>query len=297
MGRLGYQSDAQAGLAVSYNSLERYADSLHEALTRPHPAYEATGVRNPGGEYNQLATTLLQIENEFYSTIRPKRVIEAGERPLHALRQRGVEYVEVRCLDLDPFVPAGIATSTAALLDVFLLHCLLRESPPDSPEEVAALARNQERTATRGREPGLLLERGDAEVALAEWAAQVLDECTPIAQTLDAAQGGSRHREALRSARAAVADAWQLPSARVLETMRRDFDGSYIAFIREQSAATRRHVLALPWSAEAQARFDQLSGASIQAQQALQTGDRLSFDDFLQDYLSPARLRPASIGR
>jgi glutamate--cysteine ligase len=103
MGRLGYQSDAQASLAVSYNSLDGYGASLQDALTRPYPAYEAVGIRNPGGDYNQLATTLLQIENEFYGTIRPKRVIYPGERPLHALRERGVEYIEVRLMDLDPF--------------------------------------------------------------------------------------------------------------------------------------------------------------------------------------------------
>src|SRR2546425_937522 len=88
MGRLGYQSDAQASLAVSYNSLEGYGASLQDALTRPYPAYEAVGIRNPGGDYNQLATTLLQIENEFYGTIRPKRVIKPGERPLRAHRRR-----------------------------------------------------------------------------------------------------------------------------------------------------------------------------------------------------------------
>ncbi|MFN3495523.1 MAG: glutamate--cysteine ligase, partial [Hydrogenophaga sp.] len=133
MGRLGYQSEAQASLAVSYNSLEGYAASLHDALTRPWPAYEALGIRNPGGDYNQLATTLLQIENEFYGTIRPKRVIFPGERPLHALRERGVEYIEVRLMDLDPFETLGIAAPTMRFLDVFLLHCLLSNSPPDTP--------------------------------------------------------------------------------------------------------------------------------------------------------------------
>ena len=114
MGRLGYQSDAQATLCVSYNGLDPYGASLHDALTRPYAPYEALGILNPGGEYNQLATTLLQIENEFYGTIRPKRVIRPGERPLHALRERGVEYVEVRCMDLDPFEPVGIGASTIA---------------------------------------------------------------------------------------------------------------------------------------------------------------------------------------
>src|ERR1700704_1541104 len=87
MGRLGYQSDAQSSLAVSYNSLESYGASLQQAMTQPYPPYEALGIFNPGGEYNQLATTLLQIENEFYGVIRPKRVIRSGERPLHALRE------------------------------------------------------------------------------------------------------------------------------------------------------------------------------------------------------------------
>jgi glutamate--cysteine ligase len=150
MGRLGYQSEAQATLAVSYNGLEGYAASLHDALTRPWPAYETVGIRNPGGDYNQLATTLLQIENEFYGTIRPKRVIFPGERPLHALRERGVEYIEVRLMDLNPFEPIGIDAMTLRFLDVFLLHCLLADSPPDTPSEIRELAQNQHLTAARG---------------------------------------------------------------------------------------------------------------------------------------------------
>jgi glutamate--cysteine ligase len=99
MGKLGYQSDAQSTLLVSYNNLDSYAASLHEAMTKPYPAYAALGIRD-GDNYRQLADSMLQIENEFYGTIRPKRRIRPGERPLHALRQRGVEYVEVRLMDL-----------------------------------------------------------------------------------------------------------------------------------------------------------------------------------------------------
>jgi glutamate--cysteine ligase len=146
MGRLGYQSDAQAALAVSYNSLESYGASLQGALTDPYPPYEAIGVRN-GDDYRQLGVSLLQIENEFYGTIRPKRRIRQGERPLHALRERGVEYVEVRLMDLDPFRPVGIVPETMHMLDVYLLYCLLSDSPPDTPQEIAALGRNQQRVA------------------------------------------------------------------------------------------------------------------------------------------------------
>ena len=196
MGRLGYQSEAQATLAVGYNSLDSYAASLHEALTRPYAAYEAMGVRNLGGEYNQLATTLLQIENEFYGTIRPKRVIRSGERPLHALRQRGVEYIEVRCMDLDPFVPVGIQAQTMRFIDIFLLHCLLQHSPPDTPDEIAALGRNQHRTAAFGRQPALKLERDGHDVLLTDWAAELLAQCRPIAAALD--RGACRPRRTRR---------------------------------------------------------------------------------------------------
>ena len=150
MGPLGYQSDAQRSLAVSYNSLASYAGSLHHALTEPYPQYDAIGVQDGNGDYHQLATTLLQIENEFYGTIRPKRRIRRGERPLHALTERGVEYVEVRSLDVDPFSPVGIDTTTMRFLDVFLLHCLLSDSPPDSPDEIGVIAQNQYRVAERG---------------------------------------------------------------------------------------------------------------------------------------------------
>ena len=131
-------------------------------------------------------------------------MIHPGERPLHALRDRGVEYVEVRLMDLDPFHAIGITASTVRLLDVFLLHCLLADSPPDTPQELAAIVRNKQRVASRGREPGLRLTRGTDEVTLSDWGAEILAECAPIAAALDAANGGSAHRDALASAVAAL---------------------------------------------------------------------------------------------
>src|SRR5262245_36365347 len=250
MGRLGYQSDAQGSLSVSYNNIESYGASLQEALTKPYAPYKAIGVRNPGGEYNQLATTLLQIENEFYGTIRPKRVIKSGERPLHALRERGVEYVEVRCMDLDPFVDIGIAAPTMRFIDVFLLHCLLSDSPPDSREEIAALARNQHAAAARGREPGLQLQRpgAGAGVTLADWGAELLEGCAPIAARLDAEFGGQDYRDALAAARNAWRAPDTLPSARVLQAIQGADGCAYTAFVRQRAEQAQADLLALPWS-------------------------------------------------
>ena len=228
MGPLGYQSHAQASLTVSYNSLGTYAASLEEALATPYPPYELMGTRGRDG-YRQLTASVLQIENEFYGTIRPKRVIGRGERLLHALRERGVEYVEVRLIDLDPFSPIGITARTIHLLDVFLLHCLLCESPPDTPEEVAAIARNQHLVALRGREPGLQLEKDGHKVALAEWGKELLADCAAVAAALDAC-GGRTHADAITAAVAAFADPASLLSARVLAEIEQTHGGSYIRF-------------------------------------------------------------------
>ena len=291
MGRLGYQSDAQASLAVSYNSLGGYAASLQDALTRPYPAYEAVGLRNPGGDYNQLATTLLQIENEFYGTIRPKRVIRPGERPLHALRERGVEYIEVRLMDLDPFEPVGINAQTMRFIDVFLLHCLLSGSPPDTPAEIDELKHNQHQTAARGREPGVVLKRQGGEVPLVAWGAEVLDQCAPIAEALDAAYQGFSYRDALAAARAALVDAATLPSARVLAAMTQDFDNSYVRFARVQSLKTQAALQALPLTDEQLARFIALSQESVDARKAIEAGDSMLFEDYRRRYVSPERLQ------
>jgi glutamate--cysteine ligase len=291
MGRLGYQSEAQASLAVSYNSLEGYAASLHDALTRPYPQYEAIGIVNPGGEYNQLATTLLQIENEFYGTIRPKRVIRPGERPLHALRERGVEYVEVRLMDLDPFIPVGVKAPTMRFLDVFLLHCLLSESPPDSPQEIAALGRNQHKTAAYGRQPDLMLERGSGSVKLTDWGAEIISACRPVAATLDAVHGTTDYADTLRAAEALLADPAMLPSARVLEAMGRDHGNSFTAFGRAQSELTKAKLLKLPYAGSLNTRMEALARQSTEEQAAMEAADSLPFEAFRQQYIMPERLQ------
>ena len=280
MGRLGYQSDAQASIAVSYNCLESYAASLQDALTTPYAPYEAIGVQTPGGDYNQLSTSLLQIENEFYSTIRAKRVIRSGERPLHALRERGVEYIEVRLMDLDPFEPVGIGADTIRVLDAFLLHCLRSNSPHDTPDEIAANARNQHAVAARGREPGLMLEHWQGgQRSLQDWAAQILAACAVQAEALDAAHGGSAYRAALRSVAERLKNPALCPSARVLAVMGQDFDNSHVRFICRQSDATRAALLALPFPAE-----------SLAEQARIEAADTLDFEEFRRHYVAPERM-------
>jgi glutamate--cysteine ligase len=290
MGPLGYQSDAQASLCVSYNSLDSYTASLYEALTRPYPAYEAIGLMAPGGngdDYRQLSTTLLQIENEFYGTIRPKRRIRRGERPLHALRERGVEYVEVRLMDLDPFVPVGITPATMRFLDVFLLHCLVSPSPQDTPREIGEIGRNQHAVALKGRDKGLVLEKSTQKIELKEWGKAILGQCEPVAAALDAAHGGaSAYRDALAEAAGRLEDPETTPSARVLHAMARNHGNSYLRFVLIESTLHKGTLKTRELAPEVHERFSRLAAESLDKQREVEAADRMDFETFRRGYLA-----------
>ncbi len=295
MGRLGYQSDAQSSLAVLCNDLESYGATLQRGLTQVYPPYEKIGIREPGAQgdgpdsYRQLSTTLLQIENEFYGKIRPKRPVRMGERPLHALRERGVEYVEVRLMDLDPYAAVGITAPVMRFLDVFLLHCLLSDSPPDTADEVACVARNQECVATRGREPGLRIGCGPQDVALQAWGEQLLAECAPVAEAVDAALGGDLYRAAHAAQLAAIRDPARTPAARMLADMRGHGD-SYRDFILAQSRRHRDALAAMPFPDVEKERFAQMAAASLAEQKAIEAADTVPFEEFRKQYLAVERL-------
>lgn len=285
MGPLGYQSDAQSSIAVSYNNLHSYARSLLTALTKPYPPYAAIGIRD-GDEYHQLSTSLLQIENEFYGTIRPKRRINPSERPLHALKDRGVEYVEVRCVDLNPFSPVGITEDTSRFLDVFLLHCLLTDSPDDSTEEIVANARNQHAVAERGRDPGLRLIRGVDYPGVGEWGAEIISECENIADALDKANGTQAYGTAVENAARALGDPAGTLSAQILSEMRDRHSNSYFGFVMARSQQYRQQLLDQPLSDLLTARFARMATDSISKQQEIESADTMPFELFRRQYIS-----------
>ena len=290
MGRLGYQSEAQSSLHISYNSLAQYAATMRHALSKPYPAYEAIGTRAASGaggeqgEYRQLSTALLQIENEFYGTIRPKRRTRSGERPLDALRDRGVEYVEVRCMDLDPFLPLGINAAGCRFLDVFLLLCLLDDSPPDSPAESAALAANQLAVVERGREPGISLATGDGERGLRGWANELLRRCRLVAGEIDAVAGNGDHSAAVSLQQEKVEEPMLAPSARILAAMSRR-SVPFFRFALEHSAEHRGWFAARPLGAERAAELSAASEQSLAEQRRLEAADSESFDEYLGRFL------------
>jgi glutamate--cysteine ligase len=285
MGPLGYQSDAQRGLHMSYNSLDEYAATMRTALTRSYPAYEAIGTRNAGGQYQQLNTSLIQIENEFYGSIRPKNPVQSGERPLTALTNRGVAYVEVRCLDLNPFLRLGIDEVQIRFLDTFLLYCLLSDSPPDSPEESAQMYANQVSVVQEGRDPELALLQGSERRNIREFGHALLDACAPIAERLDQAHGTDEYGNALALQRGKIDDASRTPSARILNTMRQQ-NMPFFRFAMNQAISHKGFFEEHPLLDEQLAAFEARAEASLHRQRAIEAEDTLAFGDYLEQYLA-----------
>lgn len=284
MGDLGYQSNAQSSLMVCYNGLPSYISTLKKGLTTPYPAYEKTGVRDGNGQYRQLSTSLLQIENEFYSTIRPKRVTESGETPILALHERGVEYIEVRCLDLNPFLPTGIDSNTAHFIEAFLLWCLLCDSPLTDEEEYFRLARNQKLAVERGRDPALQLEDGSGSRTVPAWAGSVFPEIEACAELLDQAHGSETYRASVEAQRVRLQDSSLTPSASVLQVMREQ-QKSFFRFACDLSVQHATHFESHPLSPEKVAYFEEAASLSLQKQHELEAKPpRISFEEYLRNY-------------
>ena len=289
MSDLGYQNNVQAGLVPPYNTLADYMKSLARAVRQPYPPYVAMGTRQ-NGEWVQINTNVLQIENEFYATIRPKRVISSGERPLEALCARGVQYIEVRCMDVDPFSPVGISLQTARFLDVYLLYCALQDSPPVSLAEGAENAANFALAVNQGRRPGLGLRRDGAAIGLVDWGMELLDRMAPVAALLDAQHGSAEHVDALSAQRARLRDATLLPSARALEAIREH--GSFAAFGLAQSRLHAEDFPSRPLTARQRQAFDTMAQDSLDEQTRMERSQAGSFDDFIVQYQArtPAQL-------
>jgi glutamate--cysteine ligase len=303
MSDLGYQNNpAQSGMSPSYDTLAGYLQGLAQAVSQPHPAYEKIGTHRDGA-WVQINTHVLQIENEFYSTIRPKRVVRSGERPIHALAERGVQYVEVRCLDIDPFEPIGLNLSSARFIDAFLLFCALQSSPSLPPAALDEANANFALVVSDGRRPGLMLRRDGEPIALEAWAAQLFDQIETVARVLDAAQptpaaaspnpigtdgasgdaAADTHLAALTMQRAKLADLSLTPSARVLRTMREE-GLSFEQFALKLSLQHADSFKARPLDAAQHAVFEQLAQASHAEQAKLEREDSQDFDAFVQAY-------------
>ena len=285
MSDIGYKNNAQAGLEIDYNNLDAYVASLRSAISTPDPEYARIGTR-VNGVWRQLNTNVLQIENEYYSFVRPKAVAQSGEPPTCALNRAGVEYVEIRALDLNPFNPIGIDADQVAFLETLLVFCLLEDSPPIDALEQHHINANQGLVAREGRDPNLTLYRGDGDrVGLRQWARELFDAMEGPAELLDEVHNDGRYRRVLDAYRESVEDADKTPSARILEAMRAHRE-EFVEFALRTSAEHMETIRDWPLDEATRTRLSEEAARSLAEQASLEACDEPAFEAFVEAYFA-----------
>ena len=286
MGDIGYQNNKEneTGIKACYNNLDAYIDSLKHAINTPYQGYMNLGVKNAKGEYQQLNGNILQIENEYYSTVRPKQILQGNEQPSIALKKRGVHYVELRSLDVNAFDPIGINEGQLNFLEAFLIYCLLEESPPIDNIIRQEIDDNEMITAHRGREKGLLLSKNGNKIKLSEWATEICHNTMKVAELLDNNHNTNKvYQKAVAEQLIKVKEPDKTPSAIMLNEMRENKE-SFHQFAYRRSKLNQHYFLQQSLSDSHRQQFEQLALESIAKQKKIESEPQQNFDDFLAEY-------------
>ncbi|EWH09514.1 glutamate--cysteine ligase [Catenovulum agarivorans DS-2] len=280
---LGYTNKAQAALSIRYNDLQEYIHGLKQAIKMPSAdfAHIAAG---ENGIYQQLNKNVLQIENEYYAPVRPKRVADSGEKPTDALLRGGVQYIELRALDIDPFSPAGVNIEQIRFLDLFLTWCVLSDSPEIHSCGEFLNAANLQQTLLYGRKPGVLLDNSGEKIALTDWAEQIMLELSQLAHDFDGGESGE-YQAALNAQRNKLLDANLTPSGKIIAALtENNWDNATLGIniaeqFKQQATAQNYHQFS-------EAFLQQTSEQSVNKQRVLEQAPQAEFSEFLKDYFS-----------
>lgn len=282
LGDLGYTNSAQSSLKVMYNSLDEYVAGLKLAIHSPSDIY-ADIADYKSDEPKQLNKNILQIENEFYSPIRPKRNAQSGETPTDALLRGGIEYIEIRALDVNPFSETGISLEQIHFLDVFLTYCLLKDSPEMDWDSQTRSTENLDSVVNNGRDPSLLLNKSGDPTNLVQWGEEIFAQLADVADYMDTAYGTSHYVQTVARLKTWLNDASLT------------YSGQYVAQLKEQDVDNGHFALALaqkykqshqvsPYHVFSDTYLQQQAEQSIVDEQAITAADSISFKGYLSEY-------------
>lgn len=234
-----------------------------------------------GDRYLQLNSNVLQIENELYAPIRPKRVTQSGETPSDALLRGGIEYIEVRSLDINPFSPIGVDAVQARFLDLFLVWCALADAPEMSSDELLCTRKNWNRVILEGRKLGqtIGIGCGASHEPLEKVGKALFADLRRVAEVLDSEAGNRQYQQVCDELVAAFDDPELTFSARILKAMKAEGTGRVGLQLAEQY---RQMLLEEPLEILNEAELDKEREASWQRQRDIEANDTLSFEAFLK---------------
>lgn len=284
MSDLGYTSAEQSSLKICYNELDNYVRLLREAMSTPSTRFErfASG---DGGNYQQLNHNIIQIENELYSPIRPKQPTESMEKPTDALVRRGISYIEVRALDVNPFSAIGISDTQFDFLDVFLLSCLLMPSEALDEQQLNEAKENMDRVVLEGRNPELMLTENGNPVSLPQWSEKLFAYFGQAATLLDEANNTKQYTKAVSDEYAKIQNPALTPSGKMLQSL---LDGGKdnSIFGLELAQKYSNEMKGFDYTFTDSAEFVRQGESSFDAQREIEASDEKDFDTFITDYFA-----------
>lgn len=281
---IGYVNPVQSMFHVSFNGLEEYIRDLSSATTTPYLEYEKIGAK-VGDQYRQLNTNLLQIENEYYTSVRPKQPTRPNERPLEALRNRGIQYVEIRSVDIDIFEPVGISLETTRFLEAFSLLCLFKQNPLHDLKQYEEIRMNSLSVANRGRDPALKLSNNGVEIPLQQWALRLCEGMREICEALDNGNANKSYTRALHKQIEAIHDPELTASAKMLSVMH-DEKLSITDLTLQKSQNYTHYFQSAALDESVRRNLDFQAKASLEQQERLNTMNEIPFDKYLSNYFS-----------
>ncbi|MEM0909623.1 MAG: glutamate--cysteine ligase [Pseudomonadota bacterium] len=284
MSDLGYTSTAQSNLHISYNDLDAYVASVREAINLPTQMYASISA-GENGVWEQLNTNILQIENELYAPIRPKQVANYLEKPTDALADRGISYIEVRGLDVNPFSQVGIDDQQIRFMDAFLLYCLLLPSPTHSRTDHAIFKSNMEKVVINGRDPDLMLNSDKGNISINSYCNDLFDGIEQCANLLDDAGTTKKFSEAVSFEREKVESPDLTFSGRMLDALLdNDVDNSFFGL--ELAKEYKQFIDSTQYRFIDDASFKKETVESFEKQRELEKTDNVSFETFVKHYFS-----------
>lgn len=292
MSDIGYQN--KTGHLVSANTLAQYVSDLKAAVLTPNAAYQQMGLKDTQGNYQQINTNLLQIENEYYTAARPKQLMTSGEAPIKALHERGVAYVELRTLDINCFERTGISQIQLDFLELFMLFCLFTDAPAFSQSDEAAAKSNMAKTSCCGRNPNLTLQNGNKTTMIPEWGTEILNAMRPIAEAMDSEKHRPHYLSIIERELAAVKNPSLTPSARIMAHLRGEVTGkpmTYHEFITNLSSqhAQDSRTQGLTPAEKTKVEYD--AQLSLKKELFLSSKSKETpFDDYIAAYFSQLKM-------
>ena len=284
MSDLGYTNSAQSGLNICYNKVDSYIESLRSAIRTPSEEYLQYADK-VDGELQQLNANVLQIENELYSPIRPKQPTLHFEKPTDALALRGVNYIDVRALDVNPFSAVGIDKQQINFLDVFLMYCAIAPSNMMQGNDYQETEDNLSLVVEQGRKPGLLLTTEGQQKTLTDWAGELFEDMREVARVMDSNNGTNTFSEAVEVEWQKIQDPDKTFSGKLLKQLMTSGQGNG-DFALNLATKHQQDLQDYDYKHFTADQLSEISKVSVENQKQEEASDTEEFEVFLDNYFN-----------